>query len=518
MGGSPDTIPNAEMMKMHEHHSTYLVDHTEFGARADVRFATINASPTAAAERGSAPPPPALKAVTEAAKDGKVSAAEKGTLFGPTAPGAVKSTIDSEQDRLKKAIAANQAPDIQTKLGTTPNADKLKESVDKLKAADPNSEAAKAQQKNVEARLKDERAVGDLIKDERQLVGTLDAKKAQLQTTLPADAQPGKDGDYQKLRDESAAALKTFNDNHGQVHTSNILEQWNDDKPKTFDELAKQFHDDPALLKDFARVQGRMDNDGGTTDESMNAHIAKLSETDPVGAAQIEARYKAAKQLTAIFTRYNAASGEMTKTQDEIKSIENEQSEQNAKIAEQRKVLSDTVKAEVDKDAVSAAIPASAPSDLEKEKSVPAAQDPANQPPAETPGSTDSQVMRDQLRERGVGITSDLQKEKEAEAAKQAQEAPAKVLDAAIKQGKLPEGATFDDKGTATYTVQPGDSIWDIATRANGGQFDQGLYDQMMQANLERLGRQDTPDLLLPGDVLVIPGRSAADLKGLVHG
>jgi LysM repeat protein len=60
----------------------------------------------------------------------------------------------------------------------------------------------------------------------------------------------------------------------------------------------------------------------------------------------------------------------------------------------------------------------------------------------------------------------------------------------------------------STYTVQPGDTLWDIAQRAYNDPED---WDTIYDANKHVIGND--PNLIKPGQVLQIPSQSDPDIR-----
>lgn len=60
----------------------------------------------------------------------------------------------------------------------------------------------------------------------------------------------------------------------------------------------------------------------------------------------------------------------------------------------------------------------------------------------------------------------------------------------------------------STYTVQPGDTLWDIAQRAYNDPED---WDTIYDANKHVIG--NNPNLIKPGQVLQIPSQSDPDMR-----
>ncbi len=63
----------------------------------------------------------------------------------------------------------------------------------------------------------------------------------------------------------------------------------------------------------------------------------------------------------------------------------------------------------------------------------------------------------------------------------------------------------------ATWTVQPGDSLWSIAAHVVGSEGDVAAYRaDVVAANRPRLRDHDVPDLIYAGEVVVLPGAATA--------
>lgn len=92
------------------------------------------------------------------------------------------------------------------------------------------------------------------------------------------------------------------------------------------------------------------------------------------------------------------------------------------------------------------------------------------------------------------------------------------VLAAAKKANLLPDKhVTFDSKGRAKYTVQPGDSYWAIAGRSSGkadGSPDLAHWAKTTRTNSERMGRDPQVGLIHPGEKVTIVDR---DLRSLAQ-
>jgi resuscitation-promoting factor RpfA len=77
----------------------------------------------------------------------------------------------------------------------------------------------------------------------------------------------------------------------------------------------------------------------------------------------------------------------------------------------------------------------------------------------------------------------------------------------------LPVAPTLPDNDAGTWVVEPGDSLWSIAAEVvRGARPDAGdrdvsrFWQRLIEANRLELVDPDNPDLLLPGQQLVVPG------------
>lgn len=59
--------------------------------------------------------------------------------------------------------------------------------------------------------------------------------------------------------------------------------------------------------------------------------------------------------------------------------------------------------------------------------------------------------------------------------------------------------------GSRTWTIRPGDSFWSIAEEVTQGSAAGAYWSRLVQANRDRLVEPDDPDLLFPGQSVVLP-------------
>lgn len=368
---------------MHLHHFTPS-DVLELGIRTEVRHSVSVTGPTAAPAPSKPTPVAEVKA---AAADGKIEGSER-TLFDK-APHADATT--SERNRLRDAVtkAIGTGKPVRDKdgyvevydngnakreidpmtlspdgysglyaadvpvteheravahLGDSPKADSYIDQIAKIKASGSTTGIAQLERERDE-RLATEHKVADVVRDERALVGTLEGEKIQLQTNGSEDGV----NDFQKLREEAQPLIDQFNANGGQLRHSGWwqFENWNETQTN-FDDLAKMFREHPDDLKDFEKVQGKLDWDGGDTRESMEKHIASIAEKDPELAGKIAQRYDAAVGLHKIMDRYLVANGASDGSSNRVKQIEAEQKDLNTRIEAASKVLSKTTLDEIE--------------------------------------------------------------------------------------------------------------------------------------------------------------------------
>lgn len=513
--------------------------------------------PTRAKPRPSTPNP-AVAQAKEAIKDGKIQPNEKKVV--EKAP--VRDAIKGERTRLQESVnraegAREQLRDKDGKLELRDGkpidiytstyadtdherrVDELTQDKDKrsLDAIDTQISALEdagvttgldALKEDRRERARQEQQVAGVIEDKESLVGTLEAEKARLEAGEPDAAA----NDYQGLREDAQKWLDQFNANGGQTHEADVFgDDWdNEDGNVTFNQLAKDLADE-GRLNDFAKVQGREDEEGGDDAASMERHIADVIADDPAEGGRIALRYQAAQELQGIFRQYNEAKDTTENNGESIAQIDAEIGILNESIAEDRKALSNETLEALDEANASDTdiIPAAQYGPSKSGPSTPSGSDGAGEgdEPGGAGSGTDATDNGNGNGTDGAGGTNggggaDNAGTDEAGPADIDYTTPEnrdRVLTQAREQNLVPaENTTFNDQGQAIYTVQPNDSYWRISDMSDGKpqEFDPQHFAATVQSNSERFGRDPQVGLIHPNEQVVIPGRSVDELVVLM--
>lgn len=97
------------------------------------------------------------------------------------------------------------------------------------------------------------------------------------------------------------------------------------------------------------------------------------------------------------------------------------------------------------------------------------------------------------------------------------EEEPASVPAPTPEVATSPASQPLASQGPDDWEVQPGDHLWSMAERTLGGQGERGEAEvarywlRLIEANADRLADPDNPDLIFPGQVLVVPAAGAPD-------
>lgn len=281
----------------------------------------------------STPPTPAktpTEQVREATRDGHVSTKDEKTLFEN---GRNADVVKAEEDRLHTALKDKVVTDVPTNVppgsrGYVPPTrrsdhgkflDTLKagKSIDDLKAEikarkdeaanytgaalESKNKAIADLQSQLDARTADEAKVVDLVRDKKQLIGTLDAEKQQLEAKRPAIAKD----DYQALREKAQPYIDDFNKYKGREFEDDILwfDDWQENTNFSFDRMVQQFHGHQDRIDDWANHQNGDD-----------AKAAAAALTD------VMREYESARsQAEGIDTRIGEINTEQTQLRDSVK-------------------------------------------------------------------------------------------------------------------------------------------------------------------------------------------------------
>jgi hypothetical protein len=546
------------------------------------------------------PKPTPVEQAKEAIKDGKISTTEKKV----TETTAVKDAIKGQKETLREKVAkAEGAPEqwresdgkltlqdgkpIENGNSYWPDTEheqrvaKLTENKDKqsLDALDGQIKALKDAgvttglkplEEQRAARAAEEQQVASVIEDKESLRGAYEAEKAALEGGTNKNAE----NDYQELRVRAAKWIDQFNANDGQFYEGNdwFGDDW-DDSEVDFNRLADRFHDDPGKLDEFAKVQGKEDDDGGDSAADMEKHIADVAKDNPEDARKIALRYQAANELTAIFKDYNTARDSVEGNKAQIEQINGEISILDESIKTDRAALSKETLDAIDKANVAdtevippEAAPNSSGSPDERGENngdggtgnnggtggtsntdhdhgssgtndgnggnggtgggTGGTDGSGNGGNGGTDGSgnggnggnggTDGAGGND----GGVGSTNEKPTTKEVKIDYNAPEKRDEVLKQAQERSLVPaENTSFDDKGQAVYKVQRNDSYWRIADMSDGKpphDFDYSHFETTVKTNSERFGRPASSGLIHPNEDVVIPGRSIDELVALM--
>lgn len=451
-----------------------------------------------------------LDQVKEAVKDGKISAKEQ-TTFDKTP--VTKTIVKDEQSRLTRALErAGATPSTPSSpMQPTEHTSRVidlaqsKQQGRDLKALDTKiahhsgTDAGLAVLKQErDARATSEQQVANVIEDRESLIGTLESEKADLKSSGSEDAA----NDYQSLRTDAKQWIDQFNANDGQFYEGNDLfgDDW-DSSQVDFDRLADRFHGDPSKLEQFANVQGAKDGDS-IADKSTDEYMSYLADRSPGDAEKIDARLQAAQELTKIFERYNTARDATDTSGGRITQIDSQITSLTELNDRDRSVLSDETVAKLD------AANQETVGILEDLSAKPKESKPKTEPEPKTESKTKPDGAD------GTSQTTDATVDYRSEAGRK------QVLAEAQKQNLLPADHTsFDADGQAVYTVQPGDSYWHIADMSDGraaNDLDLQHFQESLNSNSQRLGRDPQVGMLYIDDKIVIPNRSIDDLVELL--
>lgn len=317
-----------------------------------------------------------------------------------------------------------------------------------------------------------EGVVADVIKAEQKSIG---ANQAEIDMINANKAQVAKDldrtnADGQKLAEEFNAN-GGFTRNGGGIGDGGMGmgEAWDQGDDMSFDEMYRQYSDNKETwTSDFVKAQGDGVGDG---DDAANEGV-----DETVRTSQAERLVTLFDQRAQGETANENAQKAIDQRNDRIEDLRTSQQEHFEGLSGSTQEALRTVGIDP----------------LVEQKP---ADKPAESEPAET--TTGEQPKPEDVKsgEHLANAPGDLAKPEHRE----------QLLQQGVAAGVIPQNVGFNDQGQAVYTVQEGDSYWSITERLNNNTFDPEIWNSTMQSNAQLLDRTGSPDIINPGDQIVVP-------------